>query len=91
MLNVSAPLALKDASLFRQACYVGGKWIEADSGRFITVVNPATGEPLGQVPALGQAETRRAIEAANAAYPAWRALTAKERATILRKLYKVRI
>jgi succinate-semialdehyde dehydrogenase/glutarate-semialdehyde dehydrogenase len=87
MLNVSAPLALKDASLFRQACYVGGKWIEADSGRFITVVNPATGEPLGQVPALGQAETRRAIEAANAAYPAWRALTAKERATILRKLF----
>ncbi|MCC7283402.1 MAG: NAD-dependent succinate-semialdehyde dehydrogenase [Acetobacteraceae bacterium] len=87
MLNVSAPLALKDASLFRQACYVGGKWIEADSGRSITVVNPATGEPLGTVPALGQAETRRAIEAANAAYPAWRAMTAKERATILRKLH----
>jgi succinate-semialdehyde dehydrogenase/glutarate-semialdehyde dehydrogenase len=87
MLNVSAPLALKDASLFRQACHVGGKWIEADSGRTITVVNPATGEPLGTVPALGQAETRRAIEAANAAWPAWRAMTAKERAAILRKLY----
>ena len=86
MLNVTAPLALKDPSLFRQACYVGGKWIEADSGRTITVVNPATGQPLGTVPALGQAETRRAIEAANAAYPAWRAMTAKERATILRKL-----
>jgi succinate-semialdehyde dehydrogenase/glutarate-semialdehyde dehydrogenase len=87
MLNVTAPLALKDSSLFRQACYVGGKWIEADSGRTITVVNPATGEPLGTVPALGQAETRRAIDAANAAYPAWRALTAKERAAILRKLH----
>lgn len=86
MLNVTAPLALKDPSLFRQACYVGGKWIEADSGRTITVVNPATGQPLGTVPALGQTETRRAIEAANAAYPAWRAMTAKERATILRKL-----
>jgi succinate-semialdehyde dehydrogenase/glutarate-semialdehyde dehydrogenase len=86
MLNVTAPLALKDPSLFRQACYVGGKWIEADGGRTITVVNPATGQPLGTVPALGQAETRRAIEAANAAYPAWRAMTAKERATILRKL-----
>jgi succinate-semialdehyde dehydrogenase/glutarate-semialdehyde dehydrogenase len=86
MLNVTAPLALKDPSLFRQACFVGGKWIEADSGRTITVVNPATGEPLGTVPALGQAETRRAIEAANAAWPAWRAMTAKERATILRKL-----
>jgi succinate-semialdehyde dehydrogenase/glutarate-semialdehyde dehydrogenase len=87
MLNVTAPLALKDSSLFRQACYVGGKWIEADSGRTITVVNPATAEPLGTVPALGQAETRRAIEAANAAYPAWRAMTAKERAAILRKLH----
>jgi succinate-semialdehyde dehydrogenase/glutarate-semialdehyde dehydrogenase len=87
MLNPAAPLALKDPSLFRQACFVGGKWIEADSGRAITVVNPATGEPLGTVPALGQAETRRAIEAAQAAYPAWRALTAKERATILRKLF----
>jgi succinate-semialdehyde dehydrogenase/glutarate-semialdehyde dehydrogenase len=86
MLNVTAPLALKDPSLFRQACYVGGKWIEADGGRTITVVNPATGQALGTVPALGQAETRRAIEAANAAYPAWRAMTAKERATILRKL-----
>jgi succinate-semialdehyde dehydrogenase/glutarate-semialdehyde dehydrogenase len=87
MLNPAAPLALKDPSLFRQACFVGGKWIEADSGRTITVVNPATGEPLGTVPALGQAETRRAIEAAQAAYPAWRALTAKERATTLRKLF----
>jgi succinate-semialdehyde dehydrogenase/glutarate-semialdehyde dehydrogenase len=86
MLNVTAPLALKDPSLFRQACHVGGKWIEADNGKTITVVNPATGEALGTVPALGQAETRRAIEAANAAYPAWRAMTAKERATILRKL-----
>jgi succinate-semialdehyde dehydrogenase/glutarate-semialdehyde dehydrogenase len=87
MLNPAAPMALKDPSLFRQACAVGGKWIEADSGRTITVVNPATGEPLGQVPARGQAETRRAIEAAHAAYPAWRALTAKERAAILRKLH----
>jgi succinate-semialdehyde dehydrogenase/glutarate-semialdehyde dehydrogenase len=87
MLNPAAPLALKDPSLFRQACFVGAKWIEADSGRTITVVNPATGQPLGTVPALGQAETRRAIEAAAAAYPAWRAMTAKERAAILRKLF----
>jgi succinate-semialdehyde dehydrogenase/glutarate-semialdehyde dehydrogenase len=89
MLNPAAPLALKDPSLFRQACYVGGRWIEAESGRTLTVVNPATGEPLGSVPALGQAETRRAIEAAQAAYPAWRAMTAKERAAILRRLHEL--
>ena len=87
MLNPAAPLPLKDPSLFRQANYVNGKWIEADSGRTLSVVNPATGEVLGTVPALGAAETRRAIEAAHAAQPAWRALTAKERAGILRKLH----
>ncbi|HLI29965.1 MAG TPA: aldehyde dehydrogenase family protein, partial [Terriglobia bacterium] len=89
MLNPATPLPLKDPSLFRQANYVGGKWIQADSGRTLTVVNPATGEALGEVPALGAAETRRAIEAAYAAQPAWRALTAKERAAILRRLYEL--
>jgi succinate-semialdehyde dehydrogenase/glutarate-semialdehyde dehydrogenase len=87
MLNQAAPLPLKDPSLFRQACLVDGKWIEADSGRTIAVPNPATGEILGTVPALGAAETRRAIEAANRAYPAWRALTAKERSAVLRRLF----
>jgi succinate-semialdehyde dehydrogenase/glutarate-semialdehyde dehydrogenase len=89
MLNPATKLPLKDPSLFRQANYVGGKWIQADSGRTLTVVNPATGETLGEVPALGAAETRRAIEAAYAAQPAWRALTAKERAAILRRLYEL--
>jgi succinate-semialdehyde dehydrogenase/glutarate-semialdehyde dehydrogenase len=87
MLNQAAPLPLKDPSLFRQACLVDGKWIEADSGRTIPVPNPATGEIIGTVPALGAAETRRAIEAANRAYPAWRALTAKERSAVLRRLF----
>ena len=87
MLNQAAPLPLKDPSLFRQACLVDGKWIEADSGRTIAVRNPATGETVGTVPAFGAAETRRAIEAAHRAYPAWRALTAKERGVILRKLF----
>ena len=86
MLNPVTPLPLKDASLFRQANYVGGKWIAADSGRVLAVRNPANGEVIGEVPAMGAAETRRAIEAAHAAYPAWRALTAKERAAILRRL-----
>ena len=91
MLNQAAPLPLKDPSLFRQACLVDGKWIEADSGRTIAVPNPATGEIIGTVPALGAAETRRAIEAAHRAYPAWRALTAKERSAVLRRLFELMI
>ncbi len=86
MLNTTAPLPLTDPSLFRQANYVDGKWIEADQGKTIAVRNPATGETVGTVPALGAAETRRAIEAANRAWPGWRAMLAKERAAILRKL-----
>jgi succinate-semialdehyde dehydrogenase/glutarate-semialdehyde dehydrogenase len=86
MLNPISPLSLKDASLFRQQNYVGGQWIGAASGRTAAVRNPANGEVIGEVPALGAAETRAAIEAAYAAYPAWRALTAKERAAILRRL-----
>ena len=74
-----AALNLKDPSLFRQQCYVDGKWADADSGKTLPVNNPATGEILGTVPNMGAAEARRAIEAANAAFPAWRAKTAKER------------
>ena len=91
MLNQTAPLPLRDPSLFRQACAVDGKWIEADSGKTIEVRNPATGALIGNVPALGAAETRRAIEAANRALPAWRKLLAKERAAILRRLYELMI
>ncbi len=60
--------------------------MQADSGKTLAVRNPASGEVIGTVPALGRAETRRAIEAANAAYPAWRAMLAKDRAVILHKL-----
>jgi succinate-semialdehyde dehydrogenase/glutarate-semialdehyde dehydrogenase len=84
----SAPLAslsLKDPKLLRQQCYIDGRWVDADGGKTLAVTNPATGEVLGTVPNMGAAETRRAIEAANAAWPAWRARTAKERSTILRK------
>ncbi len=91
MLNQTAPLPLRDPSLFRQACAVGGKWIEADSGRTLEVRNPATGDLVGTVPALGAAETRRAIEAANGALPAWRGMLAKERSAILRRLFELMI
>ena len=78
-------ISLKDPSLLRQQCYVDGAWVDADSGGKIEVTNPATGEVIGTVPQAGAAETRRAIEAAAAAFPAWAAKTAKERAAILRR------
>jgi len=84
MTETAARLGLKDAELLRSRCYVDGQWIDADSGETIDVTNPADGSKLGTVPAAGADETRRAIEAANRAYPAWRAKTAKERAKVLR-------
>ncbi|WP_026840135.1 NADP-dependent succinate-semialdehyde dehydrogenase [Citrifermentans bremense] len=78
-------LVLKDSNLFQQLCYINGAWTGADSGESIDVTNPATGEKLGTIPKMGGAETRRAIEAANAAFPKWRAKTAQERSTILRR------
>ena len=76
---------LKDPSLLRQQAFVGGAWCDADDGQTIAVTNPANGETVASVPHMGAAETKRAIDAANAAWPAWRKLPAKERAAILRK------
>jgi succinate-semialdehyde dehydrogenase/glutarate-semialdehyde dehydrogenase len=78
-------LTLKDPSLLRQQAYIDGEWCDANGGATVEVRNPATGERLGTVPHMGAAETRRAIDAANAAWPAWRKKTAKERAAVLRK------
>lgn len=78
---------LKDPSLFREQCYVDGAWIDADSGETIEVTNPADNAVLGTIPKLGGDETRRAIEAAEKAWPAWRSLLAKERAAILRRWF----
>jgi succinate-semialdehyde dehydrogenase/glutarate-semialdehyde dehydrogenase len=87
MLNPATPLPLKDADLLRQANLIGGAWVQADSGKTLAVRNPANGELIGTVPAMGTAETRRAIEAAATAQKAWRALTAKERQKPLRRLF----
>jgi succinate-semialdehyde dehydrogenase/glutarate-semialdehyde dehydrogenase len=87
--KVKPAFQLKDMSLFRQQCYIDGAWVDADSKATIAVHNPADGAQIGTVPNMGQAETRRAIEAASAAWPAWRAKTAKERAAILRKWYEL--
>jgi len=78
---------MTDRSLFREDAYIDGRWCGADSGATITVTNPGNGETLGRAPNMGAAETARAIAAAEAALPAWRALTAGARAKILRKLY----
>jgi succinate-semialdehyde dehydrogenase/glutarate-semialdehyde dehydrogenase len=85
------PLApqLKDAKLFHQQSYVAGKWIDADSRQTIPVVNPANGVAIGTVPKAGVAETRRAIDAADAAFPAWRSKLAKERAAVLRRWFEL--
>ncbi len=83
----SAALSLKDPKLFRDRAYVDGAWVESDARKRFDVDNPAEGSVLGSVPDMGAAETKRAIDAANAALPAWRALPAKERSKILRKWY----
>jgi succinate-semialdehyde dehydrogenase / glutarate-semialdehyde dehydrogenase len=80
-------LDLKDPGLFRQQCFLDGAWVDARSGETITVRNPADGSVLGTVPKMGAEETRMAIEAADAAWPAWRSKLAKERSAILRKWF----
>ena len=80
-------LKLSDPKLFRQAAYIDGAWVAADDGATLTVSNPADGSVLGAVPKMGAAETRRAIAAADAALPAWRAKTGKERAAVLRRWF----
>ncbi|HYG86656.1 MAG TPA: NADP-dependent succinate-semialdehyde dehydrogenase [Azospirillum sp.] len=82
--DTAARLGLKDPELLRYQCYIDGRWVDADSGRTVEVRNPADSAPLGTVPLMGAAETRRAIEAAERAWPAWRARTAKERAKVMR-------
>ncbi|WP_256930790.1 NADP-dependent succinate-semialdehyde dehydrogenase [Pseudomonas sp. ABC1] len=82
-------MTLQDPGLLRQQAYVNGLWCDADGGERTEIRNPADGRPIGQVPNMGRAETRRAIEAAKAAQPAWRALTAKERAARLRLWYEL--
>ena len=82
-------LNLNDPSLLRQQAYIDGAWCEAIEGKTTDVINPATGATIGTVPHMGTMETRRAIDAANAAWPAWRKKTARERAQILRTWYEL--
>ena len=82
-------MQLSDPQLYRQQAYVNGEWTDAGVQAVLTVHNPATGEHLGTVPNFGRAETADAIEAAEAAFPAWKAKTGKERGLILRRWYEL--
>lgn len=72
-------------ALLRDACYINGKWVKADSGKTFAVTNPFNGETIGSVPLCGVTETKRAIDAANSAWPHYRSLSAKERSDLLWK------
>src|SRR5215471_11621341 len=82
-------MKLRDPDLLRMRAFIAGKWLDAANGATHPVVNPATREPIGTVPDMGVAETRQAIEAASQAFPTWAALTAKERAAILRRWFEL--
>lgn len=88
-MSTTFSATLNNPALFREANYIDGQWLQAKGGQTIKIDNPATGELVGQVPAFGAEETAQAIAAAKKAQPAWRALTAKERAGKLRRLFEL--
>ncbi|BFM50098.1 NAD-dependent succinate-semialdehyde dehydrogenase [Marinomonas sp. THO17] len=78
-------VTLSQPTLLKSHSYVGGKWIAANSGNTFAISNPANGEHIIDVADLGAEETTLAVETAENAQKAWQALTAKERATLLRR------
>jgi succinate-semialdehyde dehydrogenase/glutarate-semialdehyde dehydrogenase len=82
-------MQLKDMALLKRQGWIDGRWVDADAGAVFAVTDPATGAKIAEVADLGAAETRRAIEAAGRALPAWRARTAKDRAALLRRWYEL--
>lgn len=82
-------MQLNDPTLFRQQAMINGRWRDASGKETLAVTNPANGQQLGNVPKMGAGETREAIDAAARALPAWRALTAKERSSILRRWFEL--
>jgi len=76
-------MQLRNKNIFRQQCYVNGKWIDADNKKTFPVENPFDQSILGTVPECGASETQRAIDAAQTAFEQWRMLTAKQRSEIM--------
>lgn len=91
MLDIASSLhaMLKDPGLVKTAAYIDGEWVGADGGGTVPVLNPSTGEEIGTVPDMGAAETRRAIDAAEAAQKGWAARTAKDRSAIMRRWFEL--
>lgn len=86
-----AKTLLSDPALFQQSAYINGGWVAAASGATIEVDNPATGEIIGSIPDCGAAETQAAVDAAEAAFPAWAARTAADRAALLERWFDLMI
>ena len=78
---------IQDFKLFRNKNYINGEWVDANTGDTISVNNPASLEEIGTVPKCGTLETKKAIEAANKAWPDWKAKSARQRSDILRKWF----
>jgi succinate-semialdehyde dehydrogenase/glutarate-semialdehyde dehydrogenase len=84
-------MQLNNQALFRQQCYINGKWCDAKNGTTIEVSNPANGEVIATIPKMGATETREAIAAAEVAQIKWRNMLAKDRAVILRRWFELMI
>jgi succinate-semialdehyde dehydrogenase/glutarate-semialdehyde dehydrogenase len=82
-------MIIQNKHLLRSTCFIGGKWVAADDASQMAVINPANGKIISEVANCGSSETARAINAANEAWPAWRGLTAKQRAHILRRWFEL--
>lgn len=82
-------MQLTDSTLLRTQAFIGGEWVDADDGATFAVTNPADLSPICNVASVGAVETERAIAAAEAALPAWRDKTAKERSALLRKWFEL--
>jgi len=78
---------LKDKNLLKGDAFIGGKWLQAKSGKVFSVTNPATGEEIAQVPNLDVADALEAVELAETAFTQWRTKTGKERAAVMRKWF----
>ncbi|RUO23449.1 succinate-semialdehyde dehydrogenase (NADP(+)) [Aliidiomarina iranensis] len=83
------PISKEARALIFERCYIAGEWLASDSQKTIAVLNPADGKEIAEVPECGEAEAKRAIQAANHAFPAWRKKTAEERAKVLKKWHEL--
>jgi len=87
--TLKTKLVLNKPELLREQSYINGEWVSAQDGKTFDVTNPADGSLVARVPQLGVADAKKAIEAADASWPAWRSKTAKERSAILRKWFNL--